>query len=504
MKHSIRLKLTFMLVVLTSATILLSWILNKTLVDDYYMASERKSLEKTYYNLNKVYNKTADNYQLVTEQIASSANVKVLVVGFEDNNINIISSSMNESGKMQESMVGFLMMIQDPKSSEGGPWNNEVNQDYITDLNSKHYIIQQHSDRQLKSEYLDLFGILDNGYLVVVRTPIESILESAGIASRLLAYIGIVVTFFGSLAMFFVSKEFTKPIREMAYVANKMKNLDFDAKVTNLSQDELGELGESINGMSMKLESTISELKTANNELRKDIDQKVQIDEMRKEFLSHVSHELKTPIALIQGYAEGLKDNINDDDESKDFYCEVIADEAHKMNQMVKKLLTLNQIEFGSNQVQMERFDIVMLIRNILGASDILFQKAGACIKFEEEQSIYVWADEFMIEEVLTNYISNALNHLSENGTIRVSIEQGENSVRIFVFNTGEPIPLEDLDKLWIKFYKVDKARTREYGGSGIGLSIVAATMEAHGKSYGVRNLEDGVEFYIDLDTRLQ
>ena len=124
------------------------------------------------------------------------------------------------------------------------------------------------------------------------------------------------------------------------------------------SDDELGRLGASINELSSKLEFTISELKTANNELQKDIEQKVQIDEMRKEFLSHVSHELKTPIALIQGYSEGLKDNILDDEESKEFYCDVIADEAKKMNRMVQKLLTLNQIEFGNNQVNMERFDI--------------------------------------------------------------------------------------------------------------------------------------------------
>ena len=224
---------------------------------------------------------------------------------------------------------------------------------------------------------------------------------------------------------------------------------------------------------------------------------------MRKEFLSHVSHELKTPIALIQGYAEGLKENISDDEESKDFYCEVIADEAKKMNKMVKKLLTLNEIEFGQDKVHIERFDVVDLIQNLLSSSGILFQKKNVNLIFEEKKPIYVWADEFMIEEVLSNYISNALNHVTEGGIIRIYMKQRENDVRIFIYNTGEQIPKEDLDKLWIKFFKVDKARTREYGGSGIGLSIVAATMEAHGKEYGVQNVDDGVEFYIDLDTHL-
>ena len=120
-----------------------------------------------------------------------------------------------------------------------------------------------------------------------------------------------------------------------------------------------GELGSSINALSDKLRITISELKSANNELQLDLQKKTEIDEVRKEFLSNVSHELKTPIALIQGYAEGLMENVNDDEENRKFYCEVIMDEADKMNQMVKKLLTLNEIEFGSNQTNFERFDMV-------------------------------------------------------------------------------------------------------------------------------------------------
>ena len=265
----------------------------------------------------------------------------------------------------------------------------------------------------------------------------------------------------------------------------------------------MGDLGICINDLSAKLEQTISELKTANNELRKDIDQKTKIDDMRKEFLSHVSHELKTPIALIQGYAEGLKENISDDEESREFYCEVIADEAKKMNKMVKKLLALNEIEFGQDQVHIERFDVVDLLKNLTASTAILFQKKDVTLEFDAEEPLYVWADEFMIEEVLSNYISNALNHVFDGGVVQIRFEKRVKDVRIFVYNTGELIPEEDIEKIWIKFFKVDKARTREYGGSGIGLSIVAATMEAHGKEYGVRNVEDGVEFYIDLDTNM-
>ena len=187
--------------------------------------------------------------------------------------------------------------------------------------------------------------------------------------------------------------------------------------------------------MSSQLETTISELKSANNELQRDIEDKIKIDKMRKEFLDNVSHELKTPIALIQGYAEGLKENISDDSESREFYCDVIMDEASRMNKLVKNLLTLNQLESGKDAVVMERFD-------------------------------------------------------------------KDNHVKISVFNTGTPIPEADVPNLWNKFYKVDKARTREYGGSGIGLSIVKAIMESMNQEYGVQNFDNGVEFWFTLDRK--
>lgn len=221
---------------------------------------------------------------------------------------------------------------------------------------------------------------------------------------------------------------------------------------------------------------------------------------MRKDFLSNVSHELKTPIALIQGYAEGLRECINDDEESRDFYCEVIMDEASKMNQMVKKLLTLNQLECGQEKVIMERFDLTALVRGVVQSAGILGQQKGAKIIFEQEQSVYAWADEFKIEEVITNYVSNALNHVANEMIVEVKICSVNQKIRVSVFNTGLPIPEEDLDKIWIKFYKVDKARTREYGGSGIGLSIVKAIMDSFRQKCGAINYDNGVEFWFELD----
>ena len=303
------------------------------------------------------------------------------------------------------------------------------------------------------------------------------------------------------IIMVFTNK-ITKPISELTKLSRRMSDLEFDARYESSVGNEIDLLGESFNRMSEQLESTISELKSANIKLQKDIEDKVKIDKMRKEFLDNVSHELKTPIALIQGYAEGLKENISDDPESREFYCDVIMDEASKMNKLVKDLLVLNQLESGKDETIMERFDIVSLIRGVLQTMDIMIQQKEANVIFEEESPVYVWADEFKVEEVVTNYVSNALNHLEGERQIELKLQMEGDRVKVSVFNTGKPIPEEDLPNLWSKFYKVDKARTREYGGNGIGLSIVRAIMEGMDQKFGVQNYENGVEFWFTLDRK--
>ena len=361
-------------------------------------------------------------------------------------------------------------------------------------------MLQRTYDGGMKSYYYEMWGLFDNGNPFIMRTALQSLKESARISNQFLAYGGIIMILLSCVIAFVISRRFTKPILQLVDISDKMSGLDFNAKYTGKEKNEIGMLGSNINSLSEKLEFTISELKTANNELQKDLEKKIQIDEMRKEFLSNVSHELKTPIALIQGYAEGLKEGISEDEESKDFYCEVIMDEADKMNKMVRKLLTLNQLEFGNGMIEMERFDIVEIIKSVLNSSNILIQQKGVTVEFKNSGPIYVWADEYQIEEVVTNYISNALNHVDYEKVIRIKTEYTEKNIRVSVYNTGDPIPEEDIDKVWIKFYKVDKARTREYGGSGIGLSIVKAIMDALHKPFGVFNADGGVEFWFELE----
>lgn len=497
-KHSIKKQFAGIFIGLMAGTILLCWFINSTFLESYYVRNKQQALHSAYERINSASsdgNLTSDEFDIELQKICGKYNISMVVIDAEARAVKAYSNDYkvlvkrlldNLFGSFGQAAPGSFAEVQRDKSVI------EVTEDYM---------INNTIDPRTKTEYLEMWGVLDNGTLFLLRTAKEGIRDSVAIANRFLAYVGVFAVVASGIIIWLVSRKITEPILELADISERMTHLDFDAKYTGRGQNEIGMLGEHINQLSEALERTVSELKTANNELKSDLARKTEMDEMRKEFLSNVSHELKTPIALIQGYAEGLQAGINDDEESRNFYCDVIIDEASKMNNMVKKLMTLNQLESGNDVVSMERFNITELVRSCVQSGEILAKQNGITVLMEESADIYAWADEFKTEEVFLNYFSNAVNHCPENGKIHVKLVQKEKTVRISVFNTGLPIPEESIDHLWEKFYKVDKARTREYGGSGVGLSIVKAIMESMNQEYGVMNYENGVEFWFELAT---
>ena len=487
-KHSLTRQVTSIVSLLVAGAILLCWVLNTTLLPRYYMHNKKELLMENYQTVSNASAQDqleSDEFAVTFDNMCSNGNIMALILQQDG---KVLRSSVNDMDALRSEFWDVLLQAD----------NMEVL------YSNKQYQLLRKTDTRLDSEYLVLVGVLENGDMILMRTAVESIRESAAISNRFLLFVGAAAIVSSLLVAFFTTRHITRPLQQLTDISKRMVDLDFNAKYeSNQSNSyEVEELGNHINRLSENLERTISELKTANVELQDDIEKKIQIDEMRKEFLSNVSHELKTPLALIQGYAEGLQECINDDAESREFYCDVIIDEADKMNRMVKKLLTLNQLEFGNDQVVMERFDMTELIRGVANSTKILMEQKGIRLELENPEEAWVWGDEFKVEEVITNYMSNAINHADGEKVIRVFYTRSEDKLRVSVFNTGQPIPEDDIDKIWVKFYKVDKARTREYGGSGIGLSIVKAIMDSFHQQCGVINHEDGVEFWMELSTK--
>jgi len=491
-RHSIKQEIASVFIAVMVGTIILCWIINNCFLENFYIQNKKNAIKDAYFQINEVVANgdiTSDEFNLELRKTCDMYNIGLLVI---DASSNTQISSTRDVDKLQRRLYDNLFR----------PGSDIV---YL-DEDSNYYMAKV-MDKSTNTEYLEMWGLLDNGNLFLIRSPIESIRDSVKLSNRFLAYVGVITTLISAVLIWIVTTRITRPIMELKNISEEMTKLNFETKYESRGQNEIDLLGEYMNELSSTLERTISELKTANNELMRDIEKKEQIDEMRKEFLSNVSHELKTPIALIQGYAEGLKEGVNDDDtESRNFYCDVIMDEAGKMNTMVKKLLDLNQLEFGNDVVAMERFDITALVKNFIASAEILISQNGVDVRVDDSAPIYVWADEFKTEEIVRNFFSNAMNHVDRTKIIEIKYrlieEEHSNKVRISVFNTGEPIPEESLPHIWEKFYKVDKARTREYGGSGVGLSIVKAIMESMNQHYGVINYTNGVEFWFELETK--
>ena len=483
---SVRFKLFFTMCVVILVIILSLVLINSIVLENFYIYSKTATIKQVYQKVNDYYNTENTNVDLKTElkKIAYKNNFDILIK--TDTNLIIFTSDRE--------FLSSTYILKDI---------NEIKSKSIEENETK-INVKVTTDEVNNISYMFLTGILDNGYVLYIRMPISPIEESVKISNTVLLMIGGITLVVAGIIASFISRKFTNPILQLNDIANKMAKLDFRKKyrITD-TEDEINELGRSINTMSDKLEATIKELQKNNIELEKDIEEKSKIDEMRKQFISDVSHELKTPIALIQGYAEGLIENVNSDEESRKFYAEVILDETNKMDKLVKQLLELMKLEYGKREFDNEKFNINELINEVLRKCSVMINEKNIKVYFENKEPIYVYADEFYMDQIITNYLTNAIKHAEEvekETKIEIKVEKVSNKIRVSVFNTGENIPEEDLQRIWGRFYKLDSSRNRQDGGSGIGLALVKAIMNNYQNEYGVKNKKNGVEFYFDMD----
>ncbi len=484
---SVRFRLFFTMCVVIVVIVVCLIVANNVVLETFYMYSKTKTVREVYNKINGYYNYDIPNAKIEAElrRVAFNNNFDIFIK--TNDGVFIFSTDRD--------FYSTLSRINNIDENEEN--NNIIFKDHNME-------IRRIDDDGNNISYILLDGTLDNGYSLYIRIPVVPIEESVQISNKVLILIGGITILLSAVIASYVSKKFTEPILQLNDIANKMSKLDFSKKfrITD-TKDEINELGASINTMSDKLETTIKQLRENNIELEKDIEEKSKIDDMRKQFISDVSHELKTPIALIQGYAEGLIENVNTDEESRKFYAEVILDESNKMDRLVKQLLELMKLEYGKREFNNEEFNIVELISEVIRKCDVIIQENNINIKFDNQVPVCVVADEFYIEQVVTNYFTNALKHCIEvkgKKEIEIKISKNNDKIRVSVINTGENIKDEDIDRIWGRFYKVDTSRNRENGGTGIGLALVKAIMNNYQNDYGVINRQDGVEFYFELN----
>lgn len=473
---------------------LMVYLANTFFLEKFYIDVTKKDLLKTYEIINRM---SEEEYysELLYEMSIKGRNYQEIVI--ED----------AETGEafMPLSAMPFV------KQQNGGshrrnqlrlPPREDFNRGIIARVN-ENITFTQITNRETGDGFLTLEGSLDNDNMLYISIPLTSVEQNVDILNTFVLIVGASVFIISLIGAGFMSRHFTKPIVNITEVTGRIRNLDFDKKCDVMTSDEIGHLAENINEMSTVLEENITGLARANESLKIEVAERLRIDEQRKALLNNVSHELKTPLSLVQGYSEGLKLNLNKNTDKADFYCEVINDEAKKMDMLVSQLLEINHIQFGDMQLNKEVTKAKKFLDYVVSKYADVFEENS--IRFKDcysdmDSELKIAVDALRSEQILTNLLNNAIAYCDERQEIFLKADKKEHHLRVSVINSCGRLPEEELDKLWNSFYKLDKARTRENGGYGLGLSIIKAIQDADSNAYGCYQEKGYITFWVEMD----
>lgn len=471
------------------------WILNYYFVDEYYLAKKKNNILEEIENIDELYDGDIENIN----------NVLLNAQSIYGGNFIIFDSL---TGDIKYTSYFGQMMGQ---NRGNGYFNSKsllkmigISEQALSNISfTKEFKVSEMLNGD-KNQIIIMTGIFTNGDYVMFISPVEVISKHIKLTSDFYIYTGVGAIILGLIAAYFISVRMTKPVLILTKKAKQMSKLDFTNNYEVKSNDEIGQLSKVMSELSAKLDNAITDLNNANETLQADIDKEKELEKIRREFVSNVSHELKTPISLIQGYAEGLQDNITQDKESKDYYVKVIRDEAVKMDKLVKDLLELSKFESGKQKLKIKNVDLLNIIPNNVKKFQTFAENSGIKITLNsniDKNDSNVMIDKEKIEQVFNNLLSNAVKYTEgQIKEVKVNVNnKGKDRIEVRIFNTSKGIPEENLTKVWSRFYKLDKSRNRTVGGTGLGLAIVKKILQLHDSSFGVVNVENGVEFYFDL-----
>ncbi|MHC1748542.1 MAG: ATP-binding protein [Cellulosilyticaceae bacterium] len=483
MIKSIKYKITIFVTLIIIAVLSLQIIFNLFFAKSFYIKEKSHALEKAYQYIVKNYSDESVILSDTLTKYEESSNLKILIF---DGRGEVLYSTIK----------GCMPGMQMPFS----PFRNKRHGGMTQHMGTPE--IRRQMSYRNNEESIALQGMIphnDKERYIIIETPVAAIEESIVTLTKFTLLMTVISLGVGGIIAYYFAKKFTKPIKEIDQVACNVASLDFTTSTIQYNwDDEIGRLARNINVMSAKLSETINQLQHANQELQKDNDLQKKIDQMRKEFIANVSHELKTPLSLLIGYTEMLKNNISGID--KDFYYEVIIDEANRMNELVKNLLQVANMENKLTQLQLNVVNLTDLTSWIIAKNKILFEEKNIIIQTQFIGYAPVEIDSFYIEQAIKNYLINALFHTEPKGKVTVKIEEEDQNIIFTVLNEGKNIPEDEIDKIWESFYRTDKARTRtDDNNIGLGLYIVRTIINAHKGSYGASNNKQGAVFWFSL-----
>ncbi|MGE7766934.1 ATP-binding protein [Peribacillus sp. NPDC096540] len=340
----------------------------------------------------------------------------------------------------------------------------------------------------------------DGNLTLVVSATFQPINEASQVLVLFLPYISIIVVVIGVGSAYLYSRFITRPLIYINRGAQKMANLDFSEKIEVRSNDELGELSNSLNDMSLNLQQTMLDLQKANQQLKSDIEKEREIEKKRREFFSIVAHELKTPLTIMRGYVEGMIYNIGPY-QNRDQYLNKNHQIIEGMEQLVREILSLSKLEQHTFKLQLEEVNLSELLDSITTTLGFFASQKDIQIIKQFGTHLSVYTDRALLEKACKNIIHNAIMYSphDEKVYIKLTQESKQNHIQFQVINTGVNIKEEDIQHIFKPFYRIEKSRNRNTGGSGLGLYIVKQIFETLYITYSMNNSEQGIHFTVTI-----
>lgn len=451
-------------------------------MEPYYLHKVERTLINAYGTLTEM-----DELDLSTVANLEESNLSIIIADIDS--MEVLYNSQMPDQFMREMVANILPFIRDHASASSTGY--DINTDEM-------YRSTAAGATTSGGRRVTLGGVTDR-YILDISTSYASISQATGISVQFSLIVGLMVMVLAVLAYSRMSSAVIHPITQITNIANQIAHLDFSQKCDVEMGGEIGLMAESVNTMSDFMQTYIAQLQSANEQLKADIQQKKEQEEARKNLVANLSHDLKTPIGLIAGYADGLRQGMAKTDAEVREYCDVICDESDRMMTMILKMMELFRLESGTVQLEPEEFDLADLLNYEAEIFSMEIERKGLEFTSEYGENLYVTTDYFSAEQVLTNYMQNAISHISGGNCLRLWVTESEECYRVQIFNSAAPIAEEELPRLWDSFYRLDKSRGRSGRESGLGLSIVKSNMELLGGGYGVENVSGGVIFWAEF-----
>ena len=457
-KKSLNTKIWIYMIGFSFIILLFLWIFQIAFLDKYYEYRKTNDMKKTANEIKRKYKNTKDTNEFYTylENISYDKNICIEVKN--DNEIDTIITINNH-----ECMRGGMF--------------NKFN-DRIKNKGIENFTV---TNPQFENKTLVYNINLEDNFSILISTSLVPVGATIEILESQLIYVTIGVLIIGTIVAYFISKKLSKPIVEITKSSMELSKGNYTTPFnTNSDIEEIEELSETLDKTRIELSKT---------------------DELRRDLMANVSHDLKTPLTMIKAYSEMVRDLTYNDKEKRDKNLNTIIEETDRLNNLVNDILSLSVIESKMLTLEKEEFNLVELVKNILNRYDIYTSKDNyKFILNNNSDEIIINADKAKLEQVFYNLINNAINYVGDDKEVIINLTKDKSKVLVEIIDHGAGIDEDEINTIWDKYYRSKKNHKRQIAGTGLGLSIVKRIFELHNYKYGIKSIKDkGTTFYFEI-----